>query len=150
MDWASASEIATAVIGSGFIGTVHIEALRRIGVRVAGLLDAFDAALAQRQDVLEHGALLGREPMQAGASLQHILQVGADRSRFPSEERPQDPRKEALPAAARNIARPRNRHGQVAHLARLRSRISRTLRVGIGHGASGSVLDCQDSPARDS
>ncbi len=34
------SDIATAVIGSGFIGTVHIEALRRIGVRVAGLLDA--------------------------------------------------------------------------------------------------------------
>ena len=32
------SDIATAVIGSGFIGTVHVEALRRIGVRVAGLL----------------------------------------------------------------------------------------------------------------
>ena len=34
------SEIGTAVIGSGFIGTVHIEALRRIGVRVVGLLEA--------------------------------------------------------------------------------------------------------------
>ncbi|HEY5436531.1 MAG TPA: Gfo/Idh/MocA family oxidoreductase [Candidatus Limnocylindrales bacterium] len=34
------SDIGTAVIGSGFIGTVHIEALRRIGVRVAGLLEA--------------------------------------------------------------------------------------------------------------
>ncbi len=34
------SDIGTAVIGSGFIGTVHIEALRRIGVRVVGLLDA--------------------------------------------------------------------------------------------------------------
>jgi predicted dehydrogenase len=32
------SEIGAAVIGSGFIGTVHIEALRRIGVRVRGLL----------------------------------------------------------------------------------------------------------------
>jgi predicted dehydrogenase len=32
------SEIRTAVIGSGFIGTVHIEALRRIGVQVVGLL----------------------------------------------------------------------------------------------------------------
>jgi predicted dehydrogenase len=30
--------IGAAVIGSGFIGTVHIEALRRIGVRVHGLL----------------------------------------------------------------------------------------------------------------
>ncbi len=34
------SEVATAVVGSGFIGTVHIEALRRIGVRVAGLLES--------------------------------------------------------------------------------------------------------------
>ncbi len=32
------SEISTVVIGSGFIGTVHIEALRRIGVNVVGLL----------------------------------------------------------------------------------------------------------------
>ncbi len=32
------SGIGTAVIGSGFIGTVHIEALRRIGVQVHGLL----------------------------------------------------------------------------------------------------------------
>ncbi|MEA2621617.1 MAG: hypothetical protein QOH61_527 [Chloroflexota bacterium] len=33
-------EIGAAVIGSGFIGTVHIEALRRIGVRVTGLLQS--------------------------------------------------------------------------------------------------------------
>ena len=32
------SEIGAAVIGSGFIGTVHIQALRRIGVNVHGLL----------------------------------------------------------------------------------------------------------------
>ena len=32
-------DIGAAVIGSGFIGTVHIEALRRIGVRVVGLLE---------------------------------------------------------------------------------------------------------------
>ncbi len=34
------SDIGTAIIGSGFIGAVHIEALRRIGVRVVGLLEA--------------------------------------------------------------------------------------------------------------
>lgn len=34
----SPSEIGAAVIGSGFIGTVHIEALRRLGVQVLGLL----------------------------------------------------------------------------------------------------------------
>ncbi len=33
------SEIGAAVIGSGFIGTVHIEALRRLGVQVRGVLD---------------------------------------------------------------------------------------------------------------
>ena len=32
------SEIGAAVIGSGFIGTVHIEALRRLGVNLRGLL----------------------------------------------------------------------------------------------------------------
>ena len=32
------SDVAAAVIGSGFIGTVHVEALRRIGVRVAGIM----------------------------------------------------------------------------------------------------------------
>jgi predicted dehydrogenase len=34
------ADIGAAVIGSGFIGTVHVEALRRIGVRVAGLLQS--------------------------------------------------------------------------------------------------------------
>jgi predicted dehydrogenase len=33
------SAIGAAVIGSGFIGTVHIEALRRIGVQLHGLLE---------------------------------------------------------------------------------------------------------------
>ena len=46
------SDIATAVIGSGFIGTVHIEALRRIGVRVAGLLDATPELGARRAQEL--------------------------------------------------------------------------------------------------
>jgi predicted dehydrogenase len=42
------SDIGTAVIGSGFIGTVHIEALRRIGVRVTGLLEASPELGARR------------------------------------------------------------------------------------------------------
>ena len=46
------SDIATAVIGSGFIGTVHIEALRRIGVRVAGLLESSPEVGARRADEL--------------------------------------------------------------------------------------------------
>jgi len=31
-------EITTAVVGTGFIGPVHVEALRRLGVRVSGIL----------------------------------------------------------------------------------------------------------------
>jgi predicted dehydrogenase len=34
------SDIGAAVIGSGFIGTVHVEALRRLGVNVRGVIDA--------------------------------------------------------------------------------------------------------------
>ncbi len=40
--------IGTAVIGSGFIGTVHLEALRRIGVRVVGLLESSPELGARR------------------------------------------------------------------------------------------------------
>ncbi len=41
------SSIGAAVIGSGFIGTVHIEALRRIGVQVLGLLGSSPDRAAQ-------------------------------------------------------------------------------------------------------
>src|SRR3981189_2409896 len=34
----SLADIGAAVIGTGFIGTVHVEALRRIGVQVRGVL----------------------------------------------------------------------------------------------------------------
>jgi len=42
------SDIGAAVIGSGFIGTVHIEALRRIGVPVVGLLGSSGPRGAER------------------------------------------------------------------------------------------------------
>jgi predicted dehydrogenase len=42
------SSIGAAVIGSGFIGTVHIEALRRIGVQVHGLLGSSADRAAER------------------------------------------------------------------------------------------------------
>lgn len=42
------NEIGAAVIGSGFIGTVHIEALRRLGVRVHGLLGSTPERAAAR------------------------------------------------------------------------------------------------------
>ncbi|MEO6349283.1 MAG: Gfo/Idh/MocA family oxidoreductase [Candidatus Limnocylindrales bacterium] len=42
------SSIGAAVIGSGFIGTVHIEALRRIGVNVMGLLGSTQDRATER------------------------------------------------------------------------------------------------------
>jgi predicted dehydrogenase len=59
------SDVGAAVIGSGFIGTVHIEALRRIGVTVRGLLEVSP----------EHGAKRAAELglPRAYASLDELL-----------------------------------------------------------------------------
>lgn len=46
------SEIGAAVIGSGFIGTVHVEALRRIGVQVRGVLGSSAERGAERAERL--------------------------------------------------------------------------------------------------
>jgi len=46
------SEIGAAVIGSGFIGTVHVEALRRLGVRVHGVLGTSAERAAARAEQL--------------------------------------------------------------------------------------------------
>ena len=46
------SEIGAAVIGSGFIGTVHIEALRRLGVPVQGVLGSSAERAASRAEQL--------------------------------------------------------------------------------------------------
>ena len=49
------SDIGTAVIGSGFIGTVHIEALRRIGVNVTGCSAPRATARAARAEQVDVG-----------------------------------------------------------------------------------------------
>jgi predicted dehydrogenase len=46
------SEIGAAVIGTGFIGTVHVEALRRIGVNVRGVLGSSPARGLERAEAL--------------------------------------------------------------------------------------------------
>lgn len=46
-------ELGVAVIGSGFIGTVHIEQLRRLGVQVRGLLGSDPARGAARARALQ-------------------------------------------------------------------------------------------------
>jgi predicted dehydrogenase len=49
---ANLSSIGAAVIGTGFIGTVHVEALRRIGVDVGGVLGSTAERGAARADAL--------------------------------------------------------------------------------------------------
>src|SRR3981081_4051867 len=47
----SLSEIGAAVVGTGFIGTVHVEALRRLGVQVHGVVGSSSARAAERARV---------------------------------------------------------------------------------------------------
>jgi len=49
---ANLASIGAAVIGTGFIGTVHVEALRRIGVQVRGVLGSTPERGAARADAL--------------------------------------------------------------------------------------------------
>ena len=46
------ADIGAAVIGTGFIGTVHVEALRRIGVQVRGVLGSTPERGAARAEAL--------------------------------------------------------------------------------------------------
>ena len=46
------ADIGAAVIGTGFIGTVHVEALRRIGVQVRGVLGSTPERGASRAAAL--------------------------------------------------------------------------------------------------
>jgi predicted dehydrogenase len=59
------ADIGAAVIGTGFIGTVHVEQLRRIGVDVRGVLGSTPDRGAARADALSVG--------HAYASLDEIL-----------------------------------------------------------------------------
>src|SRR3954463_2833549 len=51
------ANVGAAVIGTGFIGTVHVEQLRRIGVDVRGVLGSTPERSAARADALDvrHG-----------------------------------------------------------------------------------------------
>src|SRR6202158_4345848 len=46
------TEIGAAVVGTGFIGVVHVEALRRLGVQVHGVVGSSHARAAERAAAL--------------------------------------------------------------------------------------------------
>jgi predicted dehydrogenase len=75
------TRIGAAVIGTGFIGTVHVEALRRLGVKVAGVL----------------GSSAGRGAERAAA-------LGVERSYGSLEEMLDDPKVEAVHVTSPNVA----------------------------------------------
>ena len=54
------ADIRAAVIGTGFIGTVHVEQLRRIGVQVRGVL----GSTLERGQVRVHGGRGGQADRQ--------------------------------------------------------------------------------------
>ncbi|MEM7566078.1 MAG: Gfo/Idh/MocA family oxidoreductase [Pseudomonadota bacterium] len=49
------ADLTAAVIGTGFIGTVHVQALRRIGVRVAGVLGSSATRGQERAEAIGVG-----------------------------------------------------------------------------------------------
>ncbi len=59
------ADVGAAVIGTGFIGTVHVEALRRIGVQLRGVLGSSPERGAARADALG--------VVKAYASLEELL-----------------------------------------------------------------------------
>src|SRR5438132_11608576 len=48
----SITDMGAAVVGTGFIGVVHVEALRRLGVKVHGMVGSSRARAAERAAVL--------------------------------------------------------------------------------------------------
>ena len=69
------ADVGAAVIGTGFIGTVHVEALRRIGVQVRGVLGSTPERGAARADSLGRPARLrvARRPARRpGVEVVHV------------------------------------------------------------------------------
>jgi predicted dehydrogenase len=66
--------IGAAVIGTGFIGTVHLQALRRLGVRVAGVLGSGEARGAERARALGTRAFASLDDLLAdpGVDVVHV------------------------------------------------------------------------------
>lgn len=78
------SDIGAAVIGSGFIGTVHIEALRRLGVRVHGLLEVSPEHGAKRAaDLGLPGAYGSMEEMLADERVEVVHVTSPNAFHFP-------------------------------------------------------------------
>jgi predicted dehydrogenase len=82
------SDVGAAVVGSGFIGTVHIEALRRLGVRIHGLLEVSPEHGAKRAaDLGLPGAYGSMDEMLADESVEVVHVTSPNALHFPQVER---------------------------------------------------------------
>ena len=80
--------------------------------------DIGDAPFVQTEDVAQHGALDGGKAGLVGRrGVEHHLKIGADRSRFPSEQRADRPHQPALRDRTQHFAVV-HRHRQVAVVLR--------------------------------
>ncbi len=113
--------------------------------------DVLDPALAQRQDVADHGALFRRDAGFAGAGrFEHHFDVGAGRAVLPAEQRAREPREEAValgrPRAATGTGRlrwscwlPAGSAGRLG-ASELRHDAVSGWRVGVGDGEALRIL----------
>ena len=125
------ADIGAAVIGTGFIGTVHVEALRRIGVQVRGVLGSTPGAW--------RGACLGaRRPARLSVARGAARRPGgrcrarhvAQRPPSPADDGdPRRPPSRHLREAARDVGRRVARDGPAGrgHRARQRSELQHPL-----------------------
>src|SRR5437667_10097100 len=78
------SEIGAAVVGTGFIGAVHVEALRRLGVQVHGIVGSSHARAAERAAALNlPPAYESFEAMLADPRVEVVHITSPNRLHFP-------------------------------------------------------------------
>ncbi len=76
-------DIGAAVIGTGFIGTVHLEALRRMGVNVRGVMGSSPARGAERAQALGVAAYPDLEALLADPSVQVVHVTSPNVAHYP-------------------------------------------------------------------
>ena len=76
-------EVSAAVIGLGFIGTVHIEALRRLGIPIAGVLGSSAARGAERAAELGLRSYGSLDEVLADPAVQVVHVTSPNEAHFP-------------------------------------------------------------------
>lgn len=80
------SEIGAALIGTGFIGNVHLGALRRLGVRVTGVLGSSAERGAQRGAALGLPAYASLDDLLADPAVQVVHVTSPNHAHYPQVE----------------------------------------------------------------